>query len=83
MTDLLPPPRSLLTRTFKFKNFSKAFSFMTQVAIEAEKLNHHPNWSNEYNVVIINLSTHDAGNIITNKDRELAQAIDGLLEDAG
>jgi 4a-hydroxytetrahydrobiopterin dehydratase len=56
---------------------------MTQVAIEAEKLNHHPNWSNEYNVVIINLSTHDAGNIITNKDRELAQAIDGLLEDAG
>jgi len=72
-----------LTRTFKFINFSKAFSFMTQVAIEAEKLNHHPNWSNEYNVVIINLSTHDAGNIITNKDRELAQAIDRLLEDAG
>ena len=52
---------------------------MKQVAIEAEKLNHHPNWSNEYNVVIINLSTHDAANIITNKDRELAQAIDGLL----
>ena len=72
-----------LTRTFKFKNFIKAFSFMTQVAIEAEKLNHHPNWSNEYNKVIIKLSTHDAGNIITNKDRELAQAIDRLLEDAG
>ena len=72
-----------LTRTFKFKNFSQAFSFMTQVAIEAEKLNHHPNWSNEYNVVIINLSTHDAGNTITEKDRELAKAIDCLLEDAG
>ena len=72
-----------LTRTFKFKNFSQAFSFMTQVAIEAEKLNHHPDWSNEYNVVKINLSTHDAGNIITKKDRELAKAIDCLLEDAG
>ena len=72
-----------LTRTFKFKNFSQAFSFMTQVAIEAEKLNHHPDWSNEYNVVKINLSTHDAGNIITKKDRELAKAIDSLLEDAG
>ena len=72
-----------LTRTFKFKNFSQAFSFMTQVAIEAEKLNHHPNWSNEYNLVKINLSTHDAGNIITKKDRELAKAIDSLLEDAG
>ena len=72
-----------LTRTFKFKNFSQAFSFMTQVAIEAEKLNHHPAWSNEYNVVKINLSTHDAGNIITKKDRELAKAIDCLLEDAG
>jgi|TARA_B110000438_G_scaffold140012_1_gene135252 4a-hydroxytetrahydrobiopterin dehydratase len=71
-----------LTRTFKFKNFIKAFSFMTEVAIEAEKLNHHPNWSNVYNSVIITLSTHDAGNIITNKDRELAQAIDRLLEDA-
>ena len=71
-----------LTRTFKFKNFSKAFSFMTEVAIQAEKLNHHPNWSNVYNSVIITLSTHDAGNIITNKDRELALAIDSLLEDA-
>ena len=71
-----------LTQTFKFKNFSKAFSFMTQVAIEAEKLNHHPNWSNVYNSVTINLSTHDAGNIITNKDRELAKAIDRLLEEA-
>ena len=71
-----------LTRTFKFKNFIKAFSFMTEVAIEAEKLNHHPNWSNEYNLVIITLSTHDTGNIITNKDRELALAIDSLLEDA-
>ena len=71
-----------LTRTFKFKNFIKAFSFMTQVAIEVEKRNHHPSWSNLYNSVTINLSTHDAGNIITDKDRELAKAIDSLLEDA-
>ena len=63
-----------LTRTFKFKNFDQAFSFMTQVAIEARKLNYHPNWSNEYNLVIINLSAHDVGNIITKKDRELAKA---------
>ena len=63
-----------LTQTFKFKNFSQAFSFMTQVNIEAVKLNYHPNWSNEYNLVIINLSTHDVGNIITKKDRKLTKA---------
>ena len=63
-----------LTRTFKFKNFNQAFSYMTQVAIEAGKLNYHPNWSNEYNLVIINLSTHNVANIITKKDRELAKA---------
>ena len=63
-----------LTRNFKFKNFSQAFQFMTQVAIEAGKLNYHPNWSNENNLVIFNLSTHDLVNIITKKDRELAKA---------
>ena len=63
-----------LTRNFKFKNFSQEFPFMTQVAIEAGKLNYHPNWSNEYNLGIITLSTHYVSNIITKKDRELAKA---------
>jgi 4a-hydroxytetrahydrobiopterin dehydratase len=51
---------------------------MTKVAIVAEKMNHHPNWSNVYNTVEISLSTHDAGNIVTEKDYELAKAIDVL-----
>jgi 4a-hydroxytetrahydrobiopterin dehydratase len=68
-----------LYRKFTFKNFSEAFAFMTRVAIEAEKLNHHPNWSNVWNTVEINLNTHDAGDIITEKDHELAKAIDGLF----
>ncbi len=67
-----------LTRTFEFNNFIEAFGFMSQVAIVAEKMNHHPNWSNVYNKVTIELSTHDAGNIVTDKDRELAKAIDEL-----
>lgn len=68
-----------LTRIFKFKDFNEAFAFMTRVALVAEKMNHHPNWSNVYNTVTINLSTHDAGNRVTDLDRKLAQAIDTLL----
>ena len=68
-----------LTRTFEFNDFSEAFAFMCRVAIESEKSNHHPNWHNVYNKVTINLSTHDAGNIITEKDRKLAASIDKLL----
>ena len=68
-----------LVRVFKFADFSKAFGFMTQVAWIAEKMNHHPNWSNVYNTVEIRLCTHDAGNIITQKDRELAAAIDRIV----
>ncbi|HVD97536.1 MAG TPA: 4a-hydroxytetrahydrobiopterin dehydratase [Cytophagaceae bacterium] len=68
-----------LKRTFEFKNFSEAFSFMTRVALLAEKADHHPYWTNVYNKVEIELSTHDAGNIVTSKDRELAYAIDALL----
>lgn len=71
--------KNKLTRTFEFKDFVEAFGFMSQVAITAEKMNHHPNWSNVYNQVTIDLSTHDAGNIVTNKDRELAAAIDQLI----
>lgn len=68
-----------LTKTFKFKNFTEAFGFMTQVAIEAEKMDHHPNWSNVYNQVTITLCTHDAGDIVTDSDRKLAAVIDSLV----
>ncbi|TVQ10599.1 MAG: 4a-hydroxytetrahydrobiopterin dehydratase [Bacteroidetes bacterium] len=68
-----------LVRTFEFKDFVAAFSFMTRVAFVAEKMNHHPEWSNVYNKVHIKLSTHDAGNVVTDKDRKLAEAIDKLL----
>lgn len=64
-----------LQATFKFKNFVEAFAFMTEVAFHAEKQNHHPNWSNVWNTVEIQLSTHDAGNIVTEKDWKLAKAI--------
>lgn len=65
---------------FQFKNFSEAFAFMTRVAIEAEKMDHHPLWTNVYNTVEIWLSTHDAGDIITEKDHLLAKKIDLLIE---
>jgi len=65
-----------LYRKFTFKNFSEAFAFMTQIALEAEKMDHHPKWTNVYNQVEIWLSTHDAGDIVTDKDRKLARQID-------
>lgn len=68
-----------LHRNYKFKDFSQAFSFMTRVALLAEKHDHHPTWTNTYNQVDIYLTTHDAGNTVTDKDRKLANAIDGLL----
>lgn len=68
-----------LTRNFKFKDFVEAWSFMTKVALIAEKMNHHPEWSNVYNSVDITLTTHDKGNTITAKDRELAAKIDELF----
>lgn len=68
-----------LTRTFEFKDFVEAFAFMSKVALVAEKMSHHPEWSNVYNRVEINLSTHDAGNVVTEKDRKLAAKIDELL----
>tara|TARA_B110000046_G_C12739159_1_gene291825 strand:+ start:162 stop:407 length:246 start_codon:yes stop_codon:yes gene_type:complete len=67
-----------LVQSYKFKNFIEAWGFMSQVAILAEKHNHHPNWSNVYNQVTIRLNTHDAGDIITDKDYKLAEAIDQL-----
>ena len=68
-----------LYRKFVFADFVSAFAFMTKIAIEAEKINHHPRWTNTYNTVEIWLSTHDAGNIVTDKDRMLAQRIDALV----
>ncbi|MFT4093045.1 MAG: 4a-hydroxytetrahydrobiopterin dehydratase [Niabella sp.] len=68
-----------LYKKIVFKDFSRAFAFMTRVAIEAEKMDHHPEWKNIYNTVEIWLSTHDAGDIITEKDKKLAQKIDNLL----
>lgn len=68
-----------LKKSFEFKDFVEAFGFMSQVALVAEKMNHHPDWSNVYNRVDIALQTHDAGNKVTDKDRKLAQAIDKLL----
>lgn len=67
-----------LKKDFKFKNFIEAWSFMSKVAMVAEKMNHHPEWSNVYNSVSIKLTTHDEGNTITEKDRELARKIDEL-----
>ncbi len=67
-----------LYRKFTFKDFSEAFAFMTRVALIAEKMDHHPKWTNVYNTVEIWLSTHDAGNKITEKDRQLAEKIDAL-----
>jgi 4a-hydroxytetrahydrobiopterin dehydratase len=69
---------NFLIKTFTFQNFQEAFGFMTRVAFIAEQMNHHPNWSNVYNKVIIELTTHDAGNTITEKDRNLAKAIDKI-----
>ncbi|KAG4069391.1 hypothetical protein HA402_012244 [Bradysia odoriphaga] len=68
-----------LYRAFEFSDFRDAFAFMTKVALIAEKMDHHPNWSNVYNKVEIFLSTHDAGDTITAKDEAMAKAIDKLL----
>jgi len=68
-----------LYRKFSFKDFSAAFAFMTRVALAAEKMDHHPLWTNVYNTVEIWLSTHDAGDIVTDKDRQLAKKIDAIV----
>jgi 4a-hydroxytetrahydrobiopterin dehydratase len=65
-----------LKKTFLFRNFVEAFGFMSKVALIAEKMDHHPNWTNVYNKVTICLNTHDAGNVVTEKDRKLSIAID-------
>ncbi|HUX83748.1 MAG TPA: 4a-hydroxytetrahydrobiopterin dehydratase [Chitinophagaceae bacterium] len=67
-----------LIRKFRFTNFQEAFAFMTRVALIAEKMDHHPYWINVYNELEIRLSSHDAGDIVTDKDRKLAAAIDKI-----
>lgn len=67
-----------LYRKFEFKDFKDAFGFMSKVALLAEKMDHHPKWTNVWNTVEIWLSTHSAGNIVTEKDKKLAAAIDAL-----
>ena len=67
-----------LYRKFTFKNFSEAFAFMVRIALITEKMDHHPEWKNVWNSVEIWLCTHDAGDVVTEKDRQLAKAIDQL-----
>ncbi|HEY0677168.1 MAG TPA: 4a-hydroxytetrahydrobiopterin dehydratase [Chitinophagaceae bacterium] len=68
-----------LYRKFQFKDFSEAFAFMTRVALAAEKMDHHPLWTNVWNTVEVWLSTHSAGDVVTDKDHKLAKAIDKLV----
>ncbi len=70
--------RDAIERSFKFKDFSEAWAFMSQVALLAEKLDHHPEWSNVYNRVSITLTTHDAGGL-SERDVAMARAIDGVV----
>jgi len=68
-----------LIGTFEFDDFTQAFGFMTRVALVAERMNHHPDWTNCYNRVEIRLTTHDAGNVVTSRDRELAAIIESIF----
>ena len=77
----IAPGREAIVKSFKFNNFSEAFGFMSQVALLAEKSDHHPEWSNVWNRVEITLTTHDAGGL-TKRDIAMAGAIDRLLERA-
>ena len=70
-----------LKRSFTFKDFKEAFSFMTKVAEIVDKMDHHPFWTNMYNKVTFELNTHDAGDIVTDKDKKLAAAIDQIFEE--
>ena len=69
-----------LKRSLRFKDFKQAFAFMTEVAAAAERMNHHPWWSNVYNQVDIALYSHDAGNTVTARDRKLAAEIDRIAD---
>ena len=68
-----------LVKDFEFKDFSEAFAFLSRVAMAAEQHNHHPEIYNVYNKVSLSLTSHDAGNTVTDRDIKLAKTIDGLL----
>ncbi|RWE53976.1 4a-hydroxytetrahydrobiopterin dehydratase [Mesorhizobium sp.] len=68
-----------IARSFTFRNFAEAFAFMTRVALAAEKMDHHPDWSNVYKTVNVTLNTHDAGGL-TALDFELAKKMDGYFD---
>jgi len=74
--------RDAITKSFKFKNFNEAWGFMARAALQAEKMNHHPEWFNVYNKVDVILSTHDAGGL-SEKDIKLATAMDQMASAAG
>ena len=69
-----------LVGEFVFEDFSQAWAFMTEVAILAERKNHHPDWTNVWNWVVITLTTHDEGDIVTEKDRKMADSISKIFE---
>lgn len=69
-----------LHKRFEFEDFADAFAFMSAVAVQCEKMQHHPLWTNQYNVVEVWLTTHDAGNKVTDKDRELSEVIDKIYD---
>jgi 4a-hydroxytetrahydrobiopterin dehydratase len=68
-----------LTKTFEFKTFEEAIDFMVRASIVISELDHHPEWTNVYNRVMVSLCTHDAGNVVTQKDHDLASALDRVL----
>ena len=70
----------MLTKEWRFADFSQAFGFMTRVALLAEQADHHPNWSNVYGTVCIGLTSHDAGNVVTEKDTSLARRINEISD---
>ena len=72
--------RDAIHKKFQFADFSQAWGFMTRVALEAEKMDHHPLWTNVYNQVEVWLSTHSEGDVVTDKDRGLAKKIDALVK---
>lgn len=80
-TAMWKEENNALHKTFTFNDFNEAWGFMNRVALEAEKMNHHPDWRNVYNTVEIKLNTHDAGNTVTDKDRKLALKIDAIFSE--
>lgn len=76
-----PDHAKAIVREFVFEDFTEAFAFMARAALVAEKLNHHPEWKNVYNKVDVVLSTHDAGNLVTEKDLQLAKKLNSFVPD--